>query len=266
MLLEMLRYRRPARSKTENQFIRRYLDSIPGIYEDDWGNRILECPGSKVMISTHTDTVHRFKGIQRIQASGGIIQLASGEVISNCLGADDTAGVYAALRMIQAGVKATFVFHRDEEIGGKGSSWLADNYPDWIMKHDICLALDRRGTKDIITSQWMGDCASPEFAVTLSKALGMGHEETQGSFTDSANYAHLIPECSNLSIGYQNEHTERETLDTVYLEKVIEKLIGVDWERIAVVRDPAVDEDKREWWDDNEISGGALEEEMIEEF
>lgn len=248
----MLQYRRPAQSKTEREFIRKYIDSIPDIIEDNYGNRILACSGSRVMISVHTDTVHRVGGMQRVSVIKSIAQLHPKEIISNCLGADDTAGIYAALRMIEADVKATFVFHRDEEIGGRGSAWLAEAYPDWIGKFDICLALDRRGTSDIITSQWTGECASSEFAVTLGDALEMGHSETEGIFTDSANYAHLIPECSNLSIGYQREHTPFETLDLGYLEAVIARLIAVDWTQLAIVRDPLLDELEWEWdpaWD-----------------
>lgn len=247
-LLRMLRYRRPARSKTEQEFIRKYLDSIPGMYADQYGNRILQCPDSRVMISTHTDTVHRMEGLQRVGVQGCIAQLHPKELVSNCLGADDTAGIYIALRMIQAGVKATYVFHRDEEIGGRGSAWLADKYPEWLEAFDVCLALDRRGTSDIITSQWMGECASPEFAATLSESLGLGHSEAQGSFTDSANYAHLIPECSNLSIGYQCEHSREETLNLGYLEGIAERLIHVDWARLAIVRTP-MDEDAADTWE-----------------
>ena len=247
----MLRYRRPAQSKTESKFIRKYLDSIPGMTEDNYGNRFLACPGSKVMISCHTDTVHRLPGMQRITVDKGIASLDPKELTSNCLGADDTAGIYTALRMIEAGVRATFIFHRDEEIGGKGSSWLADKYPEWIESFDICLALDRRGTQDIITSQWTGDCASSEFAASLGDALDMGHMEADGIFTDSANYAHLIPECSNISIGYQFEHTVKETLDLDYLDRVIESLIKVDWTALDVVRDPELDNWQDEFgWND----------------
>ncbi len=245
-LLEMLTYCRPARSVTEEQFIAKYIDSVRDMTKDAYGNRILECPGSKVMISVHTDTVHRNVGKQRLRVVGPIIDLALTSK-SNCLGADDTAGVYAALRMIQAGVKATFVFHRDEEIGGRGSSWLAKSYPDWISKFDICLALDRRGTTDIITSQSWSKCASDEFAWSLADQLGMGHSPAEGIFTDSANYTDLIPECSNISVGYQHEHTQFESLNVCYLEGLIDRLIAVDWAKVDVVRDPFEEEESP--WD-----------------
>lgn len=237
-LREMLEYRRPARSHTEAEFIARYIDTIPGVYADNYGNRILINKGARVMISCHTDSVHRMDGKQAVRIShDGVASLARSERLSNCLGADDAAGVYAVLRMIEAGVTGvSYVFHRDEESGGRGSAWLAREYPDWVKAFDVCLALDRRGTKDVIVSQSYGKCASPEFAAGLAKELGMGHAAADGIFTDSASYMDLIPECSNLSIGYQYEHSTRETLDTGYLEGVIERLITVDWSRVPVAR------------------------------
>lgn len=237
-ILEMLRYRRPAWSDTEEEFIKRYIDTVPGVYADRYGNRILARNDARVIIACHTDTVHHDDGKQRIKQTGGVVRLAPSERKSNCLGADDTAGVYAALRLIEAGVPATFIFHRSEERGGNGSAWLARHYPDWLGEHDICLSLDRRGTGDIITSQAYGRSASDAFAASLARQVGMGHKAASGIFTDSANYAHLIPECSNISVGYRDEHSRDERLDLNYLERLIAALGGVDWHDLTVSRNP----------------------------
>lgn len=284
-LLSMLRWKRPAGSEHEDKFVQRFIDTVPGMEPDNYGNRWLLHATSRTLISVHTDTVHRNSGMQTVTANAlGVVSLAesckpepriplidgnkggkktkSGNQLlkwaaeqsrwsrymdepfaSHCLGADDTAGVYAALRMIEAKVPVSFVFHRDEEIGGKGSAWVAENYGEWLeAAFDRCIALDRRGTKDVIISQRGGECCSIEFAVTLGKALGMGHKPAAGVFTDSANYMGLIPECSNISIGYMHEHTTGEKLDTLYLEALIERLCAVDWDTLPVERDPyAVD-------------------------
>lgn len=234
----LLKYRRPARSVTEETFISKYLDIIPGMFADAYGNRILMCKESKTIISTHTDTVHILPGSQSPHVKKGIISLSKLDLLrkSNCLGADDSAGIYAALRMIDAGVKTTFIFHRDEEIGGRGSSWLAKNYADWLRTFDHCIALDRRGTQDVITRQAWSRCCSNDFATALCDALSMGHKPSdEGIFTDSANYIGIIPECTNISVGYYNEHTANETLDTRYLEALIEKLISIDYSILPVV-------------------------------
>ena len=256
-LREMLEYRRPARSQTEAEFIARYIDTIPGVYSDAYGNRLLVNPGAKVMISCHTDSVHRMDGIQRVSVADGVVKLSRTEMLSNCLGADDAAGVYAAIRMIEAGVTSvSYVFHRDEESGGRGSAWLAKNYPAWVAGFDICLALDRRGTQDVIVSQHYGKCASSEFAAGLGAALGMGHKAADGIFTDSASYVDLIAECSNLSIGYYDEHSTRERLDTGYLEQVIEALIATEWGKVAVTRQPG---DSGDPWLDSTVAEWCTE-------
>ena len=89
-------------------------------------------------------------------------------------------------------------------------------------------------------------CASEEFASGLAGELGMKHGKADGIFTDSANYVDLVPECSNLSIGYQSEHTAYETLDLEYLGKVIDRLIAVDWSKVPIVRKPG--DDGRDSW------------------
>jgi len=240
----LLRYRRPAWSKTESAFIHKYIDSVPGMTEDAYGNRLLIHPDSKTLISCHTDTVHRTPGKQAIVDRSGVISLATRERESNCLGADDTAGIYAALRMIDAGVPCSFVFHRAEEIGGRGSAWLADKYPAWLRGFDRCVALDRRGTDDVITHQAWGRCCSNGFAEALCSALGMNHTPSpHGIFTDSANYVSLIPECTNVSVGYSREHSREETLDTVYLERLIDALCRVQWDSL-----PTLD-----WVDENDV-------------
>lgn len=263
-ILEMLEYRRPARSETEQEFIARYIDTLPGVYADDYGNRLVLTPGSRVMISCHTDSVHRVSGKQRLRVSRhGLVSLSHKETLSNCLGADDCAGIYAAIRMIEAGVRVSYVFHRDEESGGNGSAWLARYYPDWLAQFDVCLALDRRGTQDVIVSQSCGKCASDEFALGLASQLAMGHSASGGLFTDSARYVDLIPECSNLSIGYQFEHSRREVLDLEYLDRVTDRLIAVDWAKVPVVRKPGDDgwdwaDDVWPWDDDDEVSELAI--------
>jgi putative aminopeptidase FrvX len=235
-LEQMLQYMRPAGTHTEVEFIQKYIDSIEGIKTDFFGNRILEYPGSKVLITCHTDTVHRMPGLQKIEKKDNIIRLPK-NTQSNCLGADNTAGIYAAIKMIRAGVPVSFVFHRAEECGGRGSSYFVQVFEEHIRKYDICLSLDRRGYTDIITKQMTTQTASIEFAESLANELQMGHAPSNnGVFTDSFNYSRVVKECSNLSVGYFNEHTSHEYLDKDYLEKLIKRLIKVNWNNLKVTR------------------------------
>ena len=51
-------YCRANNSIGESQFITRYIDSIPGMTEDGFGNRILQIGESPILFSCHTDTCH----------------------------------------------------------------------------------------------------------------------------------------------------------------------------------------------------------------
>lgn len=234
--LEMLTYKRPHGYRAEQEFISRFLNPVKGMRQDYFGNIIYRHPISTVMFTCHTDTVHYEEGRQKVEVVDSTVKLPDNST-SNCLGADCTTGVFTCLRLIEAGVPATFVFHRGEEVGGLGSEWLADFYPDWVSSFTHCISLDRRGFSDIIVKQVTGPCCSTEFAHHLGDTLGMGHKPAKGIFTDSANYAHLIPECTNVSVGYLGEHTRNEVQHLDYLERLIGRLCMVDWQNLPVYRE-----------------------------
>ena len=162
------------------------------------------------------------------------------------LGADDKLGCYIMCRLIEAGVPGLYVFHIGEEVGGVGSSYLAKTYPDKFHNIDRCIAFDRKGYSDIITHQSGGRCCSDAFANALAKQMNphlppMQHmaPSSGGSFTDSANYTHLIAECTNVAVGYFDQHTAREKFDLEWLERhLLPALIKVDWDNLPVQRDP----------------------------
>ena len=239
-LLEMLRYRRPHMSASERKFINRFIRPLR-VHVDDFGNlykRIGDRP--HIMWSCHTDTVHHHPGKQEIAISeSGIVSIANRS--SNCLGADDAAGVWLMREMILAGVPGLYVFHRGEERGGLGSDWIAANNADLLKDIDAAVAFDRKGTDSIITHQMVGACCSDAFAKSLADAIGMGHRlDNTGTFTDTANYAHIIPECANVSVGYESEHGPRETLDTRYLMALREAMLSFDAAPLTIKRDPSV--------------------------
>jgi hypothetical protein len=246
-LLAMLAMRRPAWSKTERNFIYRYLRPL-GLQEDELGNLYKRIGDAPVLWSSHTDTVHTHGGTQLLRLSNGII--SQSDKSSNCLGADCTAGVWLMMQMIRANRPGLYVFHRAEEVGGKGSEFIAKNRPDILEGIKYAIAFDRRGHGSIITHQWGGRCCSEAFSVSLSKALGMSHDsDSGGSFTDTANYIDLIGECSNLSVGYMNEHTKRETLDFDYLDTLRAALLKLDASTLVQERQPG-DIDPADWEDD----------------
>ena len=255
---ELLKYKRPAGSYTEMSMIKKYIDPLPGMRQDLYGNRICQIGESSTMFSCHTDTMHRTPGLQHVLYDDFKKEMfvEHGE----CLGADDGGGIIIMIEMIKAKVPGLYIFHREEEIGGKGSKWITVNTPELVEGIEKCIAFDRKGTCEVITHQGFERCCSEDFAEQLGFALsGYWFNDDSGSFTDSANYVDLIPECTNLSIGYYKEHTSKETLDVEHLEQMISDCISLDWESLPTVRDPKVTE-YLDWgnnfytkWDDDYV-------------
>lgn len=239
-LLDMLTYRRPAGSETEFEFLERFILCDPRAVMDEHRNIIIcTSQASRTLFSCHTDTVHRAEGRQQLvcDANLGVIYKSDGDP----LGADDGAGVWLMLEMIAADVPGTYIFHYGEERGGIGSSAKAGaDDVTWFNQFDRAVAFDRRGTGDVITHQGWGRCCSDKFAEELAAQLnlhGMDYAPNAGGiFTDTANYTELIPECTNLSVGYDGEHTKGETQDVFHLLALRDAVIRVDWEALPVVR------------------------------
>ena len=50
----------------------------------------------------------------------------------------------------------------------------------------------------------------------------------------------------NISVGYQSEHTQNESLDIFHFSALAERVINIDWDSLPTDRDPSVKEEK-EW-------------------
>lgn len=246
VLRNMLRYARPAGSFTERQFVTTYLASLPGAFQDAYGNFHVRIgnEAQPILWSIHTDTVHHAEGYQTLTERDGLIALSKRSARAmSCLGADDTAGVFLAHQMIVADVPGYYLFHWGEEIGGIGSSNLA---ADELWSHHLAecacaIALDRRGTSDVITHQY-GRCCSDAFALSLATALnahGLTYAPSpHGIFTDTANYTDMIGECTNLSIGYAGAHSAKETLDLAHVTALYTALCTLRADQLTYAREP----------------------------
>jgi hypothetical protein len=236
----MLTYRRPHTSRTTTQFIEKYLLSIPGAFEDVHGNIHVDRTNgtSRVLWSAHTDTVHRSGGRQTVilDADGKLRRRASA---TDCLGADDGVGCFILREMCLAGIAGYYLFHHGEERGGIGSGALAHTSRDWLSESfDYAIAFDRRNHGDVITSQVGSRCASNQFAKSLARILRTGglpgYHPSSGVYTDTAEYAEFIPECSNVSVGYKFEHTPDEELDTIHVGALLGAILS-SWDESRLV-------------------------------
>ena len=273
-LLAMHTYKRPHGSEHEQLFIDRFiapLESHANVidFEQDASGNIWVTTSysAKTLFTAHVDTVHRDSGIQKVTYDANLNLLyidQEAAKTTNCLGADDTAGMWLMLQMIEAAVPGTFVFFRGEEKGGIGSSWAASNRADYLKDFDRAIAFDRRGQTSVISHQGMGRCCSDDFAHALAQAVNLTGKDVTlrpdntGVFTDTANLTDLIGECTNVSCGYEAEHTPHENLDVEYLFKLLDALLLVDFETLPTSRKPG-EVDPMDWrgygsgmgWSDN---------------
>jgi hypothetical protein len=234
-LLTMLTYMRPHGSDTERAFINRYIRPT-GAAEDTFGNLWLTVGNAPILWCSHTDTVHKQAGKQRVLYGASV---ASADK-SNCLGADCTTGVWLMLAMIRAKVSGTYLFHRGEEVGGIGSAWIAKNMATTLARYQFAIAFDRMGSDEVITHQAGWRCASEAFAGSMAKALApLDYTGSDGgSFTDTANYVEIIPECTNISVGYYGQHTKNEMQDIDHAIKLRDRLCTADFSQLVCERDP----------------------------
>ena len=205
--------------------------------------------GERTLWTAHLDSVHHHEGPNTIEQDGRFWR-ASGDV----LGADDGAGVALIAHMLYKGVAGYFILFRAEEVGGAGSKWLASEMPDLLTQFDQAIAFDRAGYYDVITHQAGVRCCSDEFAEALAQQLSfeesglMFMPSDTGVYTDTAEFTSLIPECTNISVGYFKQHSTNEHQDVEFLQQLAEVLWLVDWESLPVSRDPAEKEDLWAGW------------------
>lgn len=125
------------------------------------------------------------------------------------MGADDRAGIYAILAIIEEGYRPHIIFTTGEEIGGVGARQLIQDFPNikTIMKDlKFLIQLDRRGSKDSVYY----DCDNAIFEQWIN---GYDFETADGSYTDISIVAPVWEVAAvNLSIGYYYEHTDTEIL------------------------------------------------------
>lgn len=247
-LLSILTYRRQHGSEGERDFIETYFKNFETLKNEQgevlayiYKNHNKKAK-TNILWSAHIDTMHnRNPELITQEVFVDAFGTAFVDSTSDCLGADDGAGVFLMLEMIDANIEGTYIFHRGEERGGWGSSQIAELHADFIKQFTHAVAFDRRGTSSIITHQRGDRCASDELGHALIKLFGKDFQlDTTGIYTDTAEYAHLVPECLNISIGYNSEHTSNETLDTNHVLRMRDTILAYDWTRqtLPTIRKP----------------------------
>lgn len=236
-LYEILSLKRGKDTRGEYELIRKFIKPLEGVQRDAYGNYYLRIGTAPILWSCHTDTVHKLDPhtqYQKLLVSGENHYIMAEN--SDCLGADNGVGVWIMLQLIKAGKEGLYIFHRAEEVGGLGSRYIARETPELLAGINYAVAFDRRANTSVITHQGTRTC-SDQFAQELCDLLGMDHvKDDGGTFTDTANYSSLIPECTNISAGFNREHTKSEWVDALYVKRLAERLLEVDFTTLTVSR------------------------------
>ena len=267
-ILTILSTQRKAGTKEEEAFVVRHVlplaehPNATQFSQDKYGNVFIEvCGGSDKLFTAHTDMIVIPNTKQAVLYDANLLLAYTKDCT---LGADDGAGMWLLMQMLDAGVPCWLAFFREEEIGGRGSSFAAKDNPEFFKSFTHCISFDRRGTGDVITHQSWIRCCSDELAAHLSSALneqGLDYRPCDGGvFTDSANFTDIIAECLNVSCGYNHEHTADEELDVDHLLRLRDAVVKIDWTTMPVKREPGDGDFKYHysWCDYRNFDGGFM--------
>lgn len=208
-----------------------------GTKKDRHGNYYYRIGNSDTIFTCHLDTaskthvgVRHVFDLNYIRTDG-----------TSILGADDKAGMTVLLFMIARRVPGLYYFFIGEECGCVGSRAAAKDKADFAGYRRM-ISFDRRGTTSVITHQSSLRTCSEKFARSLSAKLSVNgmlfRPDDTGVYTDSAEFATLIPECTNVSVGYNKEHTHQESQNIEFLERLCEACATIDFDSLPVDRDP----------------------------
>lgn len=245
-LMDMFTYCRPDEGLGESAFIAKFILPHTPTLIDAAGNihidRRISAENTTLFVA-HCDSVHHTDGRQSVayDKDQRIIHTL-GEV----LGADDAAGVCILLHLLEHQVPGYYLFTRGEECGGIGARYLAKNFGNELEQFDRAIAFDRRDNASIITHQGWGRTASDAFADALAAQLnnaGLHYAPDDGGvYTDTKEFAGIIGECTNVSVGYMHEHTDMEILRFDHFQKLAQAVLGVDWDSLPMDRLPGEDD------------------------
>lgn len=204
-----------------------YHKSKIEVHQDDylnvWGEVSYGDEDIVIGLNAHLDTVvntQENRTVEFYEQSQTFRAFANGSPA--VLGADDRAGVFAVLQLLESNLngfegKVKFFFTTQEEVGCFGA-YMLDYYA--YEDVDVMMVFDRKGSNDIV----VGTEGRNYCGFTLSRYLeSMGHYKAViGGISDAYAFSQNGIQSVNLSVGYYNEHTDEEYLKYNELMNTIE--------------------------------------------
>lgn len=186
--------------------------------------------GPTILLSAHMDIYSELEDNRKIVEKGTILSSSSG-----ILGADDRAGIAAVISILKRIPDSNFsgeikvAFTVEEEVGCVGSRNIS---PGFLANVDAAIVFDRRGNRDIVTSyaNYTRFCTT-EFGELFEEAgrlVGMPDwKVTAGGLSDARVFSEYDIQSVNLSVGYQHEHTDLETVDYAETLETVRLVEGI---------------------------------------
>lgn len=210
-----------------------------GFQKDENGNYFKLNPKSKVLFTAHADNycskeeeVTHVVDYGKLETDGTTI-----------LGGDNKVGICYLISLIEAGKDYNYYIFKSEEIGRVGSKLLLEKNKEFLENIDIAFAIDRKGTSEIITTQYGSPCCSRETAEELKSEFakyGIKLDISEdGGRCDTYTFRDVVRECVNISDGVFGEHTLGEYVDLEYFYNMIDTLKRIDFDKISINRIPS---------------------------
>lgn len=180
--------------------------------------RSSEDSGKKMLLAAHLDVKGEFSSSDQLIERNNIVSREKG-----ILGADDRAGVSIILNLLkEVGDYSEvpplkFIFTVGEEEGQYGAESID---PDFFEDVSFGISLDRKNCKDIVYKSNSKEYSNLEFAERVARVSSRIFSEEnafvpcQGGISDLRVWSEKDTRpCVNLSVGYFDEHTDKERLD-----------------------------------------------------
>jgi len=134
---------------------------------------------------------------------------------------DDRAGIFLIFLILKQGLRPHIFFLNDEEYGGIGASRLVTDLYQCPFDVKFFIELDRRGRLDAV----FYNCENEDFTNYITS---FGFHKTEGIFSDISIICPAWEIAGvNLSIGYQNEHSQLETWNINYALETFYRVINI---------------------------------------
>ena len=213
LLRQLLSMHETSLIKSLPKVLSKYYHQGDILYTQDYIYVIGDIP---VGLIAHLDTVHAFPPATIYHDSRqGVLWTPEG------LGADDRAGVFSIVQILEQGYRPSVIFTTGEEVGGVGAKKIIEAYPSPLSEILFLIELDRQGSRDAVYY----DCGNRDFEDFITR---FGFTTECGSFSDIAIIGPAWDRASvNLSIGYINEHLATEMLFYRDMFATIDKVVQI---------------------------------------